>query len=97
MPMKVIIERLAKPGKRSELLAFLENLTETHGPSAAGFLGASFYEVLDDPDALVEIAEWESAEAQAAGMKQWIAAGHLAAMAQLVAARQRRTRVAPLH
>jgi heme-degrading monooxygenase HmoA len=39
---------------------------EQHGPNQRGFLGSTRYEVLDDPDTLVEIAEWESAEARSA-------------------------------
>ena len=37
----------------------------TQRPSQHGFLGSTRYEVLDDPDLLVEIADWASAEAGA--------------------------------
>lgn len=41
-----------------------------HGPSQRGFLGSTRYEVLDDPDKLIEIADWESAEARVAQVER---------------------------
>lgn len=38
-------------------------------PERKGSLGSTLYEVLDDPDLLVEIADWESAEAHEAVMR----------------------------
>ena len=46
-----------------------------HGPSERGFLGSTRYEVLDNPDMLIEIAEWDSAEARAAHMEEAAATG----------------------
>jgi len=51
------------------------------------------YEALDSADGLVEIADWESAEAQATAVKQAAAAGLYAPMVELVAAPFRVTRI----
>ena len=64
MPIKVIVELRAKPGRRTELKSVLESMIATQGPRQHGFLGSTRYEVLDDADLLVEIADWESAEAR---------------------------------
>ncbi len=66
MTVKVIIELRAQPGRRDEL----KGLLVSHVPDepVPGYLGSSRYEVLDDPDLLVEIAEWESPEARVASM-----------------------------
>ena len=63
---------------------------------AQGFLGNNYYEVLDNPDGLVEIAEWESAEAQAAAVEQALAAGIYAPAVELVDAPFKVTRIAQL-
>ena len=65
MAIKAIVELQAKPGRRDELKRVLESLIATSGPGQDGFLGSTRYGVLDDPDVLVEIADWESAEARA--------------------------------
>jgi hypothetical protein len=65
----------AKPGKRAELRSLLGSIAATHGPGAPGFLGSTVYETLDSADGLVEIAEWESAEAQATAVQQAAASG----------------------
>ncbi|MGZ4773070.1 MAG: hypothetical protein ACXV3B_10350 [Ilumatobacteraceae bacterium] len=62
-----------------------------------GSLGATFYEAVGDPDMLVEIADWESADARQAVMKELQAADALAPMLQLLAAPPRETLVEPLH
>jgi quinol monooxygenase YgiN len=56
-----------------------------HGSDLPGFLGSSRYEKLDDPDVLVEIAEWESAEAREAHMKDAAASGTYATLVDMVA------------
>ena len=66
MAIKAIIELKAHPGKRDELKAFIDNLVATYGPGGPGFIRSTRYEVLGDPDRLVEIAEWESVEAREA-------------------------------
>jgi quinol monooxygenase YgiN len=70
MTIKVIVELTAQPGRRDELKNVLHTLLADLGPALQekGSLGGSFYEVLEDPDALVEIADWESAAARDAVM-----------------------------
>ncbi len=91
MAIKVIVELQAKPGGRDELRSFLDNLISTHGANQLGFLGSTRYEVLDNPDALIEIAEWESVEARQAHMEESAATGSYAPLLELVAAPFRAT------
>lgn len=63
MAIKAIIELHAKPGRRDELLQALGDVHESRR-NAPGFLGFTRYEVIDDPDSLIEIAEWETPEAR---------------------------------
>lgn len=86
MAIKVIIELQAKPGRRAELSSLLERIIATEGPSQHGFLGSARYEVLADPDRLVEIADWESAEAREVHMQQAAATGAYAPLLELLAA-----------
>ena len=85
MAIKAIIELQAHPGKRDELKAFIENLVVTHGPGGPGFIRSTRYEVLGNPDRLIEIAEWESAEAREAHMKAAAATGIYAPLKELLA------------
>lgn len=96
MTIKVIVEFQAKPGVRAELAGILEGISTTHGPSIPGFLGSVVHEVVDSPDALVEIAEWDSAEEQAAAVAQAMASGLYAPVIELVAAPFRVTRITQL-
>jgi quinol monooxygenase YgiN len=96
VPIKVVVEFQAKPGARAELKSLLADISATHGPKARGFLGSTQYEMLDSPDGLVEIAEWESAEAQAAAVEQATAADVYAPVIELVAAPFRATRIGHL-
>ena len=91
MAIKVIVELQAKPGRRAELRSLLANIVAKHGPDQRGFLGSTRYEVLDNPDTLVEIAEWESAEARAAHMRESAATGAYAPLLDLLAAPFRAT------
>lgn len=93
MPIKVVIEFQARPGARDELKALLESISATHGPTTPGFLGSTVYEALDDPDALVEIAEWASAQAQSAAVGSATAAGLYTPVVELVSAPFRATRI----
>jgi quinol monooxygenase YgiN len=93
MPIKVVIEFQARPGERPELKHLLEDISATHGPNAPGFLGSTLYEVLDSADGLVEIAEWESAEAQAVAVKQAADSGVYAPVLEMVSAPFRVTRI----
>ena len=96
MPVKVIVELQAKPGMRSELESLLESVVAERGPSQPGFLGSKRYEVLDNPDILIEIAEWESPEARAAHMAETAATGAYAPLIELLAAPFRATVVRQL-
>jgi quinol monooxygenase YgiN len=91
MAITVIVELLAKPGGRDELERLLESLVANEGSSQLGFLGSRRYEVLDNPDMLVEIADWESAEARQAHMEEAAASGAYAPLIELLAAPFRAT------
>ena len=96
MSIKVVVEFQAKPGARAKLKSLLANISATHGPTTPGFLGSTVYEVLDSVDGLVEIAEWESAQAQAAAVEQATAAGLYAPVVELVSAPFKATRIGQL-
>ena len=96
MAIKVIVELQAKPGKRVELKTLLESVVATFGPEAPGFLGSTRYEVLDNPDILVEIADWTSAEVRAAAMQQAMASGAYGPLRELLAAPFRATVISQL-
>jgi quinol monooxygenase YgiN len=89
--IKVIVELQAKPGRRAELKSLLESMVAKHGPTQRGFLGSTRYEVLDDPDMLVEIAEWDSAEARVVHMQESAATGAYAPLLEMLAAPFRAT------
>jgi quinol monooxygenase YgiN len=89
--IKVIVELQAKPGKRAELKRLLESVAATLGQSLPGFLGSTCYAVLDNPDILVEIADWESAEVRAAAMQKAMATGAYAPLGEMLAAPFRAT------
>ena len=93
MTIKVVVEFQARPGERARLKSLLTDISATLGPSAAGYLGSTVYEALDNPDGLVEIAEWESAETQALAVEQAMAADVYAPVIQLVAAPFKATRL----
>ena len=95
MAVKVIVEMKAKPGQRNELLSLIERMMNEHGPNMPGLLGATFHKAVDDPDMLVEIADWESAQAREAVLRQAEATGALAPMFDLLAAPPKGTVVEP--
>jgi len=96
MAIKVIVELQAKPGKRAELKHLLASVVATLGPRAPGFLGSTCYEVLDNPDIVVEIADWESADARASAMQQAMDSGAYAPLGELLAAPFRATVISQL-
>jgi quinol monooxygenase YgiN len=96
MAIKVIVEFQAKPGKRAELKNLLDSVAVTYGPEAPGFLGSTRYEVLDNPNILVEIADWESAEVRAAAMQQAMASGAYAPLEDLLGGPYRATVIGQL-
>jgi quinol monooxygenase YgiN len=94
--IKVIVELKARPGGRTELQHWLETLVADHGPGQVGFLGSTRYEALDDPDMLIEIADWASAEARTAHMQESAATGVYAPLAEMLVAPVRVTVVREL-
>jgi quinol monooxygenase YgiN len=91
LAIRVIVELQAKPGKRAELKSLIESIVAKHGPGQRGFLGSTRYEVLDNPDVLVEIADWESVEARAAHMHEAAATRVYAPLSEMLAAPFRAT------
>jgi len=89
--ISVIVELQAKPGMRAGLESLLESMVAEHGSSQPGFLGSARYEVLDNPDLLIEIADWESAEARIAHMQESAATGAYAPLIEMLAAPFRAT------
>jgi quinol monooxygenase YgiN len=83
--IKVIVEMKAQPGRRDEVKSLLDDLVATRGRGRRGFLGSTRYEVLDDPDLLVEIADWESAEARMEHLEEAVATGAFAPLTELMA------------
>jgi len=79
-----------------ELRRLLEEIVAKHGPSDGSFLGSARYEVLDQPDTLVEIAEWASAEARAAHMRESAATGIYAPLLELLDTPFKATVIRPL-
>lgn len=96
MAIKVIVELQAKPGKRVVLQSLIESIVTQNGSDTPGFLGSTRYEVLDNPDILVEIAEWESAEARLAHIQEAIASGVYAPLSEFLAAPFRATVISQL-
>ena len=96
MAIRVIVEFQAKPGARAELAGVLTDIMARLGPSIPGFLGSTLYRVLDSPDALIEIAEWDSADAQAAAVAQAMESGVYGSAFELVAAPFKATRIGQL-
>lgn len=86
MGIKVIVELTAKPGQREPLRRVLEGIIEEHGVKMRGYLGSTRFEVIDQPDVLVELAEWESLEARDEHMKAAMDGGLFAPLTELVAA-----------
>lgn len=86
MPIKVVVEFTAKPGQRDELRRVLEEIIAKHGPGMPGYLGSTRFEVLDQPDVLVELADWESVETRNTHMKAAADTGAFAPLMGLMAA-----------
>lgn len=86
MAIKVIIEFTAKPGQRAEFRRVLEDLIARHGRGMPGYLGSTRFEVVDQPDKLVELADWESVEARDQHMKAAMESGVFAPLTDLMGA-----------
>ena len=89
MGVNVIVELKARPGRRDELRAAIEGLALRERPS--GYHGSTYYEALDDPDLLIDLSDWESAEARTAHLEKSMAAGVYAPVMELVAGPVRAT------
>ncbi len=98
MSIKVIVELKAAPGRRDELKAVLHTLLADlrSALKERGSVDSSFYEVVDDPDALVEIAEWETAAARDAVMSDPATAEAMAPVLALLAGPFKATVVQPV-
>ncbi len=96
MGIRVIVELKALPGGRGALVAFMNDLVARHGSAQKGFIASARYAVPDDPDLLVEIADWESAEDRQEHMRQAAASGLYAPLSGLLAAPPRITVIQPL-
>jgi quinol monooxygenase YgiN len=83
MPVKVIVELKAKPGRREELRSLIEELTTRDRP--IGYYGSTYYESLDDPDLLIDIADWESSAARTTHLAEAMAAGVYGPVLELLA------------
>ena len=76
MAIKTIIELQAKPGERDQLIKAMDKVLASM-KEARGFIGVSRYEVIDNEDSLIEIAEWESAESRQTWLQQSMVTGAL--------------------
>jgi heme-degrading monooxygenase HmoA len=92
MPIKTIIELQSKPGKRSELVKIMDGVVATMR-DVPGFQGIARYEVLDDPDGLIEVAEWESPEARQTWLGRVMESGDLAPLMEILGAPFKATHV----
>jgi quinol monooxygenase YgiN len=89
--IRVIVELQARPGMRAELMSLMDEIVAEQGSRQRGFLGSTRYEVLDNPDALIEIAEWESPEERAEHMAEAAATGAYEPLLEMLAAPFRAT------
>jgi quinol monooxygenase YgiN len=94
--IKVIVELQSKPDQRAALKSLLERIVAEHGLEVPGFLGSTLYEVLDNPNMVVEVADWESAEMRATAMQEAMASGVFAPLENLLAAPFRATVISQL-
>lgn len=82
MAIKVIVEMRVKPGRRDEVRSLIEDLAARERPD--GYHGSTYYESLDDPDLLIDIADWESPDARTTHLKNAMAAGAYAPVLELL-------------
>jgi quinol monooxygenase YgiN len=81
--VKVIVELKAKPGRRDEMRSLIEELATRDRPS--DYHGSTYYESLDDPDLLIDIADWESPEARTTHLAKAMAEGAYGPVLELLA------------
>ena len=89
MAVNVIVELKAQPGRRDELRSRIEQLASQDRPG--GYHGSTYYESLDDPDLLIDIATWESPEARTTHLAKAMAAGAYSPVLELLAGPVRAT------
>lgn len=94
MAVKVLVELKAKPGQRDELRSLIEQLAAREQPT--GYLGSTYYEALDDPDLLIDLADWASPEARTTHLAHATAAGSYGPVIELVDGPVRATVIRPL-
>lgn len=94
--IKVIVEFTAKPGQRDNLRRVLEDFIAKHGTGTPGYLGSTRYEVIGQPDVLVELADWESLETRNRHMNALSDSGALAPLMDFMAAPIRVSVIRPL-
>jgi quinol monooxygenase YgiN len=92
LAIKTIIELQSKPGKRSELVRIMDGVIVAMR-EVPGFRGITRYEVLEDPDRVVEIAEWESAEARQTWLDRIMESGGLGPLMEILRAPFKATNV----
>jgi len=85
MTIKTIIELQAKKGRRDELLKASDDVLASM-KNARGFLGVTRFEIIDNPDSLIEIAEWESPEARQTWLEQSMKTGALNRLTLMISA-----------
>jgi len=85
MAIKTIIELQAKKGERDNLLKASDEVLAGM-KNAPGFLSVTRYEIIDNPDSLIEIAEWESPEARQSWLEQNMKTGALNRMTLMLSA-----------
>lgn len=85
MAIRVIVEFTALPGRRDELRAVFEEVLAAQGDDLPGFLGSRRFERPDQPDVLVEIADWESPAARDAHLREAAATGAFGPLVELLA------------
>lgn len=76
MSIKTIVELVAKPGERDDLMKALDDVLASM-KNAPGFLKVTRYEIIDNPDSLIEIAEWETPQARQRWLEQSMQTGAL--------------------
>ena len=91
MGIKVTVELQATAGGREALVAFMGELVGGHGASRKGFRGSMRYEAIENPDLLIEIADWDSVEDRLVHMREATASGIYAPLSGLLAAPPRVT------
>jgi len=83
MAVKVIVELKARSGRRGELRSLIEQIATRDRP--IGYHGSTYYASLEDPDVLIDIADWESPEARTTHLEKAMAVGAYGPVLELLA------------